>query len=433
MSSLASPHQHHKDITILFLKHAPQAGGACGLDELVKDIRALGSTFIKFSQYISCRGNCLPRRYQEALLRLDAGQQEGQQLIESPDIIEAIVEEELGKKISQVFSYFSPEPYAFASAGQIHRATLHTGRDVSVKVQRPAIRHAIVDDLKNLADIASFLDGQQFGSPKGKFGKLVEQFRLQTIRELDYRREAKNFAELGKHSIGSPNIEIPVVLEELTTSRVLTTDLLDGSTVSSAAQLGEAELERESLADDLVQSYLDQVLVAGVFHAEPNSENLWITQDRFISFCEVPSLMRTGHHFREPLVQLLTGIDKNQPEEIAEAVLRCSEFASSKEEDHDSLIQDMTQLIEAEHGLALSHVSVGMKMLKAFHACAPLGIAMSDEVTAVARGLSAIAKTASEICENFDLTQSIRRYLESFENEIDHMPIPFPNPLSRVV
>src|SRR5919199_3497927 len=156
-------------------------------EELADDLERMGPTYIKLAQVLSTRADLIPPPYARALSRL-------QDSVEpfGFDEVERIVTEELGVRISNAFSWFSAEPLASASLGQVHRATLRNGREVVVKVQRPDIRERIAEDMEVLTELAEFMDKHSEAGRKYGFGELLEQFRLSLHGELDYRRGGGN-------------------------------------------------------------------------------------------------------------------------------------------------------------------------------------------------------------------------------------------------
>ncbi len=159
--------------------------------QLASDLEALGPTFIKLGQLLSTRVDLLPEPYTDALSRL----QDDVAPFEYDDV-EQIIADELGVDVSHAFASFDPTPLAAASLAQVHRATLQSGREVVVKVQRPGIRKQIADDMGALAELAGFADahtevGRTFG-----LTDLLEQFRKALYAELDYTQEARNLTTL---------------------------------------------------------------------------------------------------------------------------------------------------------------------------------------------------------------------------------------------
>src|SRR5436305_3107171 len=151
-------------------------------DQLADDLEKLGPTFVKLGQLLSTRVELMPRAYLQALERL-------QDKVEpfGFEEVEKIVASELGIRMSRAFSDFDVQPIASASLGQVHIARLRDGRPVAVKVQRPNIREALVDDLEALEEIAEFLDKHTEFGRRYELTWMLDQFRKTLLRELDYR------------------------------------------------------------------------------------------------------------------------------------------------------------------------------------------------------------------------------------------------------
>ncbi|CAN5150548.1 hypothetical protein BH18GEM1_BH18GEM1_17430 [soil metagenome] len=219
----------------------------------------------KLGQLLSTRADLLPLPYLEALARL-------QDRVEAfPfEAVEEIVQTELGVRLSKAFASFDPKPLAAASLGQVHHAALRDGRPVAVKVQRPAIRQQIVEDLAVLEEIADFLDRRTDWGWRYGFVGLLDEFRKTLLRELDYRQEAANLVSLGKNLAEYERIIVPQPVDDYTTERVLTMDFVRGKKVTALGPLGRLEMDGEPLADELFKAYLQQTLVDGLFHADPH-------------------------------------------------------------------------------------------------------------------------------------------------------------------
>src|SRR2546421_6973561 len=156
-------------------------------EELAKDLENMGPIYIKLGQLLSTRNDILPHEYLDSLSQLQDHLPPF-----SFEEVEYIVQEELGVRLSKGFLSFENIPLASASLGQVHRAVLRDGRNVVVKVQRPGVRKQIGEDLLALHDIAEFLDSHTDQGRETHFLRVLEEFRRDLARELDYRQEAKN-------------------------------------------------------------------------------------------------------------------------------------------------------------------------------------------------------------------------------------------------
>jgi len=232
--------------------------------ELADDLEKMGPTFVKLGQLLSTRPDFLPQPYIDALSRL-------QDKVEpfSYEKVERIVSGELGARMSKAFSNFDPTPIAAASLGQVHRASLRDGRPVAVKVQRPAVRERITEDLAALDEIAEFFDKHTEMGKRYEFQRILEDFRKGILRELDYKQEARNLTVLVENLKSFDKIVLPSPVEDYTTSHVLTMDYIRGSKVTSLGPLAGMEMDGGALAEQLFKAYLKQILVDGFFPCRP--------------------------------------------------------------------------------------------------------------------------------------------------------------------
>ena len=241
---------------------------------LADDLEAMGPTFIKLGQLMSSRVDLLSPPYIDALSRL-----QDDVAPFSFEEVEEIIGNELQVRLSNVFPTFEAKPLAAASLGQVHRATLRDGREVVVKVQRPGIRERVREDMEVLADLAGFLDKHTETGRRYGLAQLLEEFRKALVDELDYRREADNLSRMRELVAEQELIVVPEPFPDLTTSKVLTMEFIDGKKVTDLGPLARLELDGAPLADQLFKAYLDQVLVQGVFHADPHPGNVLVTPD----------------------------------------------------------------------------------------------------------------------------------------------------------
>ncbi|HZR47679.1 MAG TPA: AarF/ABC1/UbiB kinase family protein, partial [Candidatus Manganitrophaceae bacterium] len=339
--------RRYKDFALLFLKYgnsdlvrqlgmeeildekegALPAGAEYKPEQLTDDLEKMGPTFVKLGQLLSSRSDLLPPPYLNALARLQDDVKPF-----SYEEVEQIITGELGVRISKGFSYFNPHPLAAASLGQVHEAALRDGRPVVVKVQRPGIRSQILQDLEVLDEIADFLDAHTEAGKRYQFVKLLDEFRKSLLRELDYRKEASNLVALAKNLEGFEGIEVPSPIEDYTTSRVLTMEYITGKKITSLGPLVKVELDGAALADELFRAYLKQVLVDGLFHADPHPGNVYLTDDRRIALLDLGMVGRVAPQMQECLLQLLLAISEGEAETVAEIVIKISEKRDGFEE-----------------------------------------------------------------------------------------------------
>lgn len=281
-------------------------------EELADDLERMGPTYVKLGQLLSTRVDLLPPTYTAALTRLQ------DDVDPFPfDEVKAIVEEELGVSIGNAFSHFDEKPMAAASLGQVHRATLRSGREVVVKVQRPGIRETVRDDMEALGRLADFADRHTEVGRRYGFGQLLQQFRRSLAGELDYQREAANLTKLGELVADHPHLLVPQPVANYTSSRVLTMDFVPGRKVTDVGPLGLLDVDGEPLVRDLFSAYLHMILVDGFLHADPHPGNLLLTPDGRLALIDLGMVATVPPRVQDDVVKLLLAISDADGEEVA--------------------------------------------------------------------------------------------------------------------
>lgn len=211
------------------------------------------------------------------------------------DLVAGVIESELGGPVEKIFAEFDPVPVGAASIGQVHEARLHDGRRVAVKVQYPGVDKAIRADLANTELLATFLQiakGMQPALTRIDIRSLVREISDRIGDEIDYRIEAANQAEFADCYRGHPFIRIPEVVGELTTSRVLTMDFVEGKRFSDAQ--GAAEELRDTWGEAISRFAFGSIRKFGLFNADPHPGNYLFHDDGTVTFIDFGCVKRFG-------------------------------------------------------------------------------------------------------------------------------------------
>jgi predicted unusual protein kinase regulating ubiquinone biosynthesis (AarF/ABC1/UbiB family) len=260
---------------------------------LVQTIMNLGPTFIKIGQFLSTRIDLLPQEYVEALSEL---QDKVPQF--SPKLAIAIVEEELGKPLYTLYRDFDPQPLAAASLGQVHRARLHTGEDVVVKVQRPGLGQLFDLDYQAIGKLVRFCHRHLSWIRRYDLGAVYEEFFAILFREIDYIQEGKNAVRFRDNFAAHPRIVTPEIYWEHTTSKVLTMAYVPGIKVDNPSAIAALGFDTKEINQLGICCYLKQLLQDGFFHADPHPGNLAVTASGSLVFydygmmSDVPALQK---------------------------------------------------------------------------------------------------------------------------------------------
>jgi ubiquinone biosynthesis protein len=305
----------------LFLKYGRASDpDPADAQNLARDLESLGPTFVKLGQLLSTRADLLPVAYLEALARL----QDAVEPVPFEDI-QKVIESDLGVRLSKAFSVFEERPLAAASLGQVHRAALRDGRIVAVKVQRPGVAEQVAEDLDALDQIAQFVNGHSDAGKRYDLPGMVDEFRTAITAELDYLREADHLRLLGKNLAEFKAIVVPQPVDGYTSTRVLTMDYVSGTKVTAISPVVAVELDREVLADTLVRAYLKQIVIDGVFHADPHPGNVLVTDEGLLALVDLGMIGRLSPQMQERLLRLLLAVSEGRGEEAADVAVTLGE------------------------------------------------------------------------------------------------------------
>jgi predicted unusual protein kinase regulating ubiquinone biosynthesis (AarF/ABC1/UbiB family) len=230
----------------------------------------------------------------------------------SPELAAQVVTEELGRPPEQVFAQWDPEPIAAASIGQVHRAITRDGQAVAVKVQYPGIAETMAADLDNVALLRRML---KITAPNQDVDALVAELRERVLEELDYRREADNQRLLAGYYDGHPTIHIPRIIDELSTRRVVTSELSDGARF---AELATWSQEERNLAGETIYRFVFRSLYeVHAFNGDPHPGNYLFHGNGRVTFLDFGLVKHFTQADLHPLVEMVrTLCVDHQPEQF---------------------------------------------------------------------------------------------------------------------
>ena len=276
----------------------------------------LGPTFIKLGQLFSTRADLFPIEYVEELSKL-------QDRVPAFDYeqVREIVESDFVKPIDRLFASFNPIPLAAASLGQVHRAKLHSGEEVVVKVQRPGLKQLFNVDLAILKQIARYFQNHpKWGKNRDWLGIYDECCRI-LWEETDYIHEGRN-ADTFRRNFRDQNwVRVPRVYWKYASPMVLTLDYMPGIKISHYEAIEAAGLDRKLLAQLGARAYLQQILNGGFFHADPHPGNLAVDTDGSLIFYDFGMMGQIESNIREGLIETLIGVSQKNGDKVVKSLI----------------------------------------------------------------------------------------------------------------
>lgn len=376
---------------------------SAGPDQLAHDLEQLGPTFVKLGQVLSARADLLPQPYLDALTRLQ------DDVAPVPfKHIEQTIEQELGVKIPEIFAYFEAEPLAAASLGQVHRATLSDGSQVAVKVQRPGVREQVACDLDSLAELAAILDRHTAMGKRYQFSQIVDSLRRCLNDELDYRREANHCRELADNLAGyEEDLVLPRVYEAASSSRVLTMEFLPGTKISEVSKCQLEDIDAPRLAKNLFRAYLQQVLLDGIFHADPHAGNISLLPDGRLALMDFGMTIRVQPDMRQQLAQILLNVSENRGGETAKHVLEISRIGDDV--DRRRFSREISSLVDEHHSRPVKDLRAGAIVLNIQEIASRCGVQLPDELRMIGKTLLHLDEIVGILDPEFDPNAAVRR------------------------
>lgn len=369
-------------------------------EELATDLEKLGPTFIKLGQLLSTRADLLPPPYLDSLARLQ------DQIAPFPyEEVDAIVSGELGVRISKAFAEFESEPIGAASLAQVHRAYMRDGRAVVVKVQRPNIREQIVEDLEALEAVANFLDLHTELGKRYEFGNMLVGLRKSLLQELDFKTEATNLAMFADNLREFDRIVVPEPIMDYSTSRVLTMEFIPGKKITDISPLRLIEIDGPGLADELFRTYLQQILVDGVFHADPHPGNVFLTDDERIALLDLGMVARLMGSFHDNLLRLLLAISEGRGEDAAETSIKMGEPKPGF--DRSEFVRRVSELV-AENSSDTARIDAGPVALEIMRISADCWFRLPQEFTMIAKALLNLDRSVYTLDPGFNPNEVIK-------------------------
>ena len=362
----------------------------------------LGPTFIKLGQILSTRPDLVGVRLAEEFQQLQANVPS-----DPPEVIRKLIESELGKPVEQLFAEFEPEAMASASIGQVHRARLHSGEAVVVKVLHAEIEKKVAVDMDILAGLAVMADMiPEFHNYRPQ--AIVAEFQRSMRRELDFGREQRNIQQFAHDFRRDQTVHIPRTYPEFSSQRVLTMELLDGIKLSEKKRLAEANIDTDQLARRGAAVCLKMIFENGFYHADPHPGNLLAMDGCRVGLLDFGMVGRIDQRLHEDVSEMLVALSNLDAEHMTSMILRLGKTPADL--DRSALALDVADFLSYYAGQSLDKFDLSgalnemMEQVRRYRIMLPARIAM------LLKALVTLEGTARLISPKFSLVEMIRPY-----------------------
>ena len=276
-----------------------------------------GGMFVKMGQVASTRSDLVSPPVAEELSHL-----QDHVAPAPPEGVRELLEDELGAPVDEVFAEFDWKPLAAASIGQVHRARLHGGQQVVVKVQRPGIANSVNRDLDVLNELATMVEQRTTWGADYQVSDLADEFAERLREELDFEIEARNASDIAANLDDGSDVRIPAVFHDLTSRRVLVMEWLDGVSVRETDEIDDLGVDRRQLAEDLLRCMLQQMLIDAQYHADPHPGNVMVLRDGRLALIDFGAASRIDPLQQTAIRDVMVGVSQRDPDLLRQAVLQ---------------------------------------------------------------------------------------------------------------
>jgi ubiquinone biosynthesis protein len=335
---------------ILHLQNMEELAHLSAPTRMRRALEELGPTFVKLGQLLATRVDLFGPEWIAEFEKLQdqAPRVPGEQ-IRSQLIADFSVTPET------LFKQFNPEPLAAGSIAQVHRACLHDGTQVVVKICRPGIRTIIDADMRLLQRFAKMLETE--ASEWRRFHPLdvVRRFRASLYRELDLAAECHNAERIAQAFIDHPEIIVPKVYWQFTSERVNVQDFISGIPAHDLAAIEAAGLDRVKLAKIGAQAALKMMLQDGFFHADPHAGNVFYLPDNRVALIDYGMVGHLSDKRRNEVIDLLQALVQRDSEQVIDVLL---EWTDDAVVDNDKLKLAVDEFLDQYHGVLLKQLNL---------------------------------------------------------------------------
>jgi ubiquinone biosynthesis protein len=356
-----------------------------------------GGMFVKLGQLLATRPDLLPPVALDELGRLHASARP----LGREEVEEAIVAE-LDGPLEQHVAEIDWTPLGSASIAQVHTARLHDGRRVVIKVRRPGLLEAVERDLAIAVGLARLAERRTDWGRSYEVGAIAEDFATALRTELDLRVEGRHAVEMAEAAADRPGVQVPGIVEELTTERLLVMDQLVGTPLSAAGH-EPADTERaRRLADELCASQVEAMLRGERFHGDPHPGNVLLLDDGSLGLIDFGVTGRLDSFERSSVFQMLLAIRLGEPSLLYESLVAIGSIPPTREP--DEIERRLARFMAVHLGPGLPPAQALTDLLRL---TTQLGFRLPPQTSTMFRALATLAGTLEQLSPAYPLIDQV--------------------------
>lgn len=373
-------------------------------------LEELGPTFIKLGQVMSTRPDLFPEDVIRELEKLQS---------HVPKFafhqVKAIIEEELDQPLEQIFQYFDEVPLAAASIGQVHRATLATGEDVAVKVQRPEISKKIDIDFEILMEMAQLAEMRLDWAKRYQLKEIVEELKETLKMELDYTIEAHHMTRIYAQFKKDPDIHIPLAFHYYTTTRVLVMEYVQGEKLQEVIDQSDQAPLKKRLAEQIVNATFKQVLIEGFFHADPHPGNIMYHADGRLILLDFGMVGQLSPEMKQSFSELVIAMTKEDTHQMVDVLLDMG--MAPEDINKKALTSDVDRLMLKYYRQSLKDIRLADAIRELFQIAYKHRIELSSDFTLLGKTLLTLEGTIEQLDPELSLVEMAKPFGERLLRE----------------
>ena len=398
----ASQKRLREILQVLGKHHITRGLTPAKLREILED---LGPTYVKLGQIMSMRSDMLPENYCRELTKLRT------EVSPLPySVVSGVIEEELKEPAGNIFSQIEETPLGSASIAQVHPAVLKDGTKVVIKIQRPAIKEIMQDDILLLKKAAGILKLAIGTEDLIDFRTILDELWKTTREEIDFLQEAANLNLFYENQRDIVYVTCPKVFHEFTTPRLLVMEYIDGIQIDETVRLQELGYDMTEIGQKAAENYCKQILEDGFFHADPHPGNLWVAGGQ-IAWLDLGMTGRLTEHNKQLLKKAITAILEHDIYSLKNVLLA---FGDPQERvNHARLYTDIDDILSKYMSMDFGTMKLGELIERMLSLVKVHRLAITPDITLLGRSMVTMEGTLAACAPDVNILQILSMHMST--------------------